>query len=47
MQRICKLIAMTKAISEANVWELYEATGSIDEVLRKLRCHSKPQSQPE
>jgi len=36
MRRICKLIAMTKAISEVQVWKLYETTGSIDEVLLKL-----------
>ncbi|MHA2012754.1 MAG: hypothetical protein ACTSWG_10345 [Candidatus Helarchaeota archaeon] len=36
IKRICKLIAITYALSEYEVWQMYEKTNSIDIIIKKL-----------
>ena len=37
LKRICKLIAITYALSEENVWQTYEKVGSLDEIIRMAK----------
>ena len=37
MKRICKMISINYAISENDIWQLYEKTNSIDIVIEIVR----------
>jgi hypothetical protein len=46
LKRICKLIAITKGVSEPIVWQLFTETNSIDKVLAILEEEERVKYSP-
>jgi hypothetical protein len=45
LKRICKLIAMSYAMNEETVWQIYQDVGSIDKTLETIKNIRNPLEQ--